>query len=122
MRIQQKWLVGLTLALVVALFVAGVALAAGETLPRFNLGGGGETVSTEETVLRGAFGQPVAGAVSASSTGSQLCGGFECGLGVQPQSTPEETAQPTPDSTSEPGPQPTPQPGIQQIYIPFADR
>lgn len=118
MRIQQKWLAGLALALVAGIFVMGVAFAAGETLSRFNLGGGGSTVSTEQTVLRGAMGQPVAGAVAASDGGSQLCGGFECGLAVQPQETP----QPSPQPTEQPGPQPTPQPGQQQIYIPFADR
>ncbi len=122
MRIQHKWLTGVTLALVVGIFWLSVALAAGETLTRFNLGGGGSTVSTEQTALRGAFGQPVAGAVAASDSGSQLCGGFECGAGVQPQNTPQPTGQPTAQPTDQPGPQPTPQPGGQQIYIPFADR
>lgn len=99
--------------IVLMLVVAGLAgsvdkvYALGETITRFSVGGGGETVSSSNFELRASVGQPIAQVVSGSSSeSSRLCVGFECGEGASPQSTPEptetSTSEPTETSTSEP--------------------
>lgn len=62
--------------LMALLLSIGVALAAGEILPRSLMGSGGGQISGGGLRLRSAIGQPVAGAVSDSFT---LCSGFICG-------------------------------------------
>jgi hypothetical protein len=58
---------------------AALALAAGETLPRVLVGGGGGPTTGDGLRLRAAIGQPVAGG---ASSGVSLCSGFLCGPGA----------------------------------------
>jgi|GEM_PF-3154524 len=67
------------LIVVMALLVAGTALAAGERIPRSAVTGGGGTQSTASVQLRVAVGQPLAGT---SSGAARLCSGLVCGAGV----------------------------------------
>jgi hypothetical protein len=61
------------------LLAAGVALAAGETLPRSLVSSGGGQVSAGGLHLHSAIGQPLVGAVG---DGPALCSGFLCGPGA----------------------------------------
>ncbi len=63
-------------AMVGVLLLTGIALAAGESLPRHAVSGGGDTVSAGNITLRNTIGQPIAGSVS---NGGSLCSGFICG-------------------------------------------
>ena len=135
----------LLVAVVLALAAFGVALAAGESMPRSLFSGGGGANSAAGIQSQGALGQPVAGAVSDGSSFSN-CAGFWCGSGVvaptiTPTLSPTPTvsvtptdATPTPTITGTPptptptvtGTPPTPTPtgtpsigGDAQIYLPM---
>ena len=73
----------LTGAVVGVLLLTGIALAAGENLPRHVVDSGGSSIENSIT-LRNAIGQPIAGTVS---NGITLCSGFVCG---------QNTSAPTP--------------------------
>jgi hypothetical protein len=91
------------LIVLVTLLLAGVALAAGETIPRSVVSSGGGALSSANIQLRAAVGQPSAGTVSSTTT---LCSGLLCGAGA-------------PDT-----PDPDPQPGSPSdwLYLPLVVR
>ncbi|MCB0046860.1 MAG: PKD domain-containing protein [Caldilineaceae bacterium] len=83
MKTQLKRTGVLSVAVVLLLLLlAGVLLAAGETIARYNPGGvsGGGSVGNGTTTVRSAFGQPVVGVVGNANT--TLCSGIACGMGV----------------------------------------
>ncbi len=63
-------------AVIGVLLLTAIALAAGESLPRHVVSGGGDTVSASGITLRNTIAQPIAGTVSNSTS---LCSGFVCG-------------------------------------------
>ena len=76
LRFKRRALIG---GLVAAFLFLGVALAAGEQLPRQVIDSGGGQVSAGNVRLVAAIGQPVAGSVSGGNVG--VCSGFLCGSG-----------------------------------------
>ncbi len=70
-------------AMVGVLLLTGIALAAGESLPRHVVSGGGNTIQNGIT-LRNTIGQPIAGTVG---NGITLCSGFICEQGSAPTHT-----------------------------------
>lgn len=77
-------------AVLVGLLLIGGVLAAGETIPRNTVSGGGGRLSASGVSLHTVIGQPVTGAVGSAPT---LCSGLLCGPGVSAPPTP----QPSPD-------------------------
>ncbi len=75
---KQRWAAGAAIGLL--LLGIGLALAAGELLPRSQVSGGGGAVASGGLALHTAVGQPAAGAVTMA--GATLCSGFWCGLGA----------------------------------------
>ncbi len=71
----KRW--GLISGLVAACLFLGLALAAGEQIPRQVIDSSGGRVSAGNVQLRAAIGQPVAGPVSNGNLA--LCSGFLCG-------------------------------------------
>jgi uncharacterized repeat protein (TIGR01451 family) len=88
-------LIGLTIGLVALLVLVGVALAAGESIPRSQIGSGGGEISGGGLGLRTTIGQPFAGTVS---NGPTVCSGLLCG--PQVPSSPGDTTPPTVVDTS----------------------
>lgn len=102
--------VAMVLAIGTLLFVAvSTAYADNEVIPRFTFGGGAERVASEGFVMRGGMGQPIA-SVARSESGSQVCTGFECGLGAAPADTPTPAPDPSETPTSDPSETPTSDP------------
>lgn len=102
MKNKQKWFVLLGLIASVFLIGIGTVWAQNASILRFSVGGGGGGVSTSNLQLRSSVSQPLAGAVSDSSSGLNLCAGLECGAAPSSSSstgTPTET--PTATSTGE---------------------
>jgi hypothetical protein len=100
-------------AMLAGLLLVGAVLAAGETIPRSAVTGGGGTLSAAGVNLRAVIGQPVAGAVGADPT---LCSGLLCGPGVSaPPPTPGPS--PTPGPTATPGPSPS-----EKLFLPLTQR
>ncbi|MEM7129814.1 MAG: lamin tail domain-containing protein [Chloroflexota bacterium] len=95
------------------LAVTSTTFADDEMVTRFTFGGGAERVQSENIVLRGGMGQPIAAIAQSESGNSQICTGFECGQGALAANTPEDdpSASPTPTPTAtEPSNSPTPTP------------
>ena len=123
---DRRRLYSLLLVVVLALLAFGVALAAGESMPRSLFSSGGGANSAGDIRSQGALGQPVAGAVSDGSSFSN-CTGFWCGSGVvaptitpTPSPTPTGSVTPT-DTTPTPtvtGTPPTPTPTATQAGTP----
>ncbi len=80
---QKPWLILLG-GLLLMIALAGIAVAAGETMERSVIAGGGR-MSDANYTLRSAFAQPVAGTVS---DGKTLCSGFACGPGASVVTSP----------------------------------
>jgi len=59
------------------LLLAAIALAAGETIPRSVVSGGGGQVTASGITLGSAIGQPAAGQVGSGNL--RLCSGYWCG-------------------------------------------
>ncbi|MEZ4583997.1 MAG: PKD domain-containing protein [Caldilineaceae bacterium] len=78
-HLQRAAMLYVTAALLL-LALTGVALAAGEVIPRAGSGAGGGSSTNGQTTVRSAFGQPVVGVVGNAQT--TLCSGFACGMGV----------------------------------------
>ncbi len=78
-QINVKWI--LAVLLMTVLLTAGLALAAGELMPRSLVSSGGGLVSEAGYTVHSAIGQPVVGAVTNEAT---LCSGFLCGPGAPP--------------------------------------
>ncbi|MEZ4556859.1 MAG: PKD domain-containing protein [Caldilineaceae bacterium] len=78
-HLKRAVLLYVTAALLL-LALTGVALAAGEVIPRAGSGAGGGSSTNGQTTVRSAFGQPVVGVVGNAQT--TLCSGFACGMGV----------------------------------------
>ena len=68
------------LILILMLLAAVVALAAGESLPRSVIGGGGGFIEADGLALRSAVGQPLTGR---TWRGLCLCSGYLCGPGCE---------------------------------------
>jgi hypothetical protein len=101
------------IGLLAGLLFAGLIFAAGETIPRSAVTGGGGTLSASGVALQAAVGQPVAGAVGSATT---LCSGLICGAGVSaPPPTPGPS--PTPGPTATPGPSPD-----AKLFLPLTQR
>lgn len=67
-------IIGLLLCLAV-----GLALAAGDTMPRTLIDSGGGALEQSDIRLQSSIGQPIVGTVSQEMT---LCSGYYCGPGV----------------------------------------
>lgn len=89
------------IGLLAGMLFAEMLFAAGETIPRSAVTGGGGAVSAGNVALRAAIGQPAAGAVGDAPT---LCSGIICGPGV---------------SASPPMPGPSPS---EKLFLPIVKR
>jgi hypothetical protein len=75
---MNKQILITTIAALLVIATAVIVWAAGETMPRSVIpGGGGTGLQNGDYILHGALGQPVAGSVENSEY--QLCSGFWCG-------------------------------------------
>jgi len=83
-KIKHRIILGFVLVSLVLLGTSAV-LAVGESLPRSVSGSAGGQISGGGLKLLSALGQPAAGVVSFSSSGSgiRLCTGFLCGLPLE---------------------------------------
>jgi hypothetical protein len=73
---MKAYLLLLTLALVLSLVTAGLALANGVERPRQVLGGGASDSADGKVSLRATLGQPLVGVVTASDGATTLGQGF----------------------------------------------
>ncbi|GIW07141.1 MAG: hypothetical protein KatS3mg060_1946 [Dehalococcoidia bacterium] len=82
---RSRWLVLVVAPLVLlGLLAGGIAFAAGESIPRNVLSGGGGLLTAPGLRLQNVMAQPAAGTVRNQVT---LCAGLLCGQGVQPSCT-----------------------------------